>query len=183
MTLQSILLFTVFALLSSVRPKCIHDRITQNKTITLINDTELHHQRLLQNYGFGPIRILYVYNTTTISDADPMGRNLMKIMNIINEFWSRTIEIDYLSALSFQVPPGMDSNNFQCMTFTVPKSLIDTPTPNKDFGLLIEAEDDGDSGVTAYSYPCASSNTTKRTLWGFMHWNKNYLAFDPLSFQ
>lgn len=69
------------------------------------------------------------------------------------------------------------------MTFTVPANLINNPTPNKDFGLLIEAQDDGDSGVTAYSYPCASSAVTKRPLWGFIHWNKKYLAFNPLNFQ
>jgi hypothetical protein len=49
-----------------------------------INDTELHHQRLLQTLGFGPIRIYYEYNTTLVNDSDPIGKNLMKIMNIIN---------------------------------------------------------------------------------------------------
>lgn len=68
-----------------------------------------------------------------------VGRNLKKIMNIINEFWSRTIEIDYLPSLSFEIPPVFNLDNFQCMSFTVPKRLIQTPTPNKDFGLLIEA--------------------------------------------
>ena len=104
-------------------------------------------------------------------------------MSIINEFWSRTIEIDYLDSLSFDIPAGMDRDNYQCLTFTVPGRLIDSPTPNKDFGLLIEAEDDGDSGVTAYSYPCASSSVNKRPLWGFIHWNKQYLSFNPLNFQ
>lgn len=104
-------------------------------------------------------------------------------MNIINEFWSRTIEIDYLPSLSFDIPAGIDRDNYQCLTFTVPRRLIDFPTPNKDFGLLIEAEDDGDSGVTAYSYPCASSSVNKRPLWGFIHWNKQYLSFNPLNFQ
>jgi hypothetical protein len=69
-----------------------------------INDSHLqhkHHERLLQNVGFGPIRILLVYNTSTINDTDPVGKNVMKIMNIINEFWTRTLEVDYLTALSF----------------------------------------------------------------------------------
>ena len=138
---------------------------------------------MLQNYGYGPMRIHYQYNTTTINDTDLIGRNLKKIMNIINQFWSRTIEIDYLPALSFEIPPVFNANNFQCMSFTVPQRLITTPMPNKDFGLLIQAQDDGDSGVTAYSYPCASSSVNKRPLWGFIHWNKNYLSFNPLNFQ
>lgn len=48
------------------------------------NDSKQHHQRLLQGLGFGPIRIHYEYNTTTISDNDVIGKNLKRIMNIIN---------------------------------------------------------------------------------------------------
>lgn len=44
-----------------------------------------------------------------------------------------------MPALSFDIPRGSDVNNYQCMTFTVPANLINNPTPNKDFGLLIEA--------------------------------------------
>lgn len=36
---------------------CIHDRITKNKSILFVNDTEQHERRLLQNFGYGPIRI------------------------------------------------------------------------------------------------------------------------------
>lgn len=74
-----------------VQSKCIHDKIIHNQTMIYINDTHIHHQRLLQGLGFGPIRIHYEYNTTTVSSTDPVGKNLMKIMNIINEFWVRTI--------------------------------------------------------------------------------------------
>lgn len=129
------------------------------------------------------MRMHLEYNSSTINSTDVVGRNIMKIMNIITEFWSHTLEIDYLPGLSFEIPPTFDPNKFTCMTFLVPRSLIDTPTPNKDFGLLIEAVDDGDSGVTAFSTPCAYSSTTKRPLWGFIHWNKNYLSFSPINFQ
>lgn len=57
------------------------------------------------------------------------------------------------------------------MTFNVPERLIVTPTPNKDYGLLVEALDDGDNGITAFSYPCAYSNSTLKPLWGMIHWN------------
>lgn len=42
-----------------------------------------------------------------------------------------------MPSLSFDIPLGFDRDNFQCMTFNVPRRLIDTPLPNKDFGLLI----------------------------------------------
>jgi predicted metallopeptidase len=37
--------------------------------------------------------------------------------------------------------------------------------------------------VTAYSYPCAYSAAQNKPLWGIVHWNKEYMTFDPLSFQ
>ena len=104
-------------------------------------------------------------------------------MEILGTFWSKTIEVNYLSHLIFNVPSNFDRNNIKCLSFSVPRRLIDNPTPNKDFGFLIEAQDDGDSGVTAYSYPCAFSQSDGRPLWGMVHWNKQYMTFDPLSFQ
>ena len=92
--------------------------------------------------------------------------------------------MDYLPSLSFNVDPSQDRDNFACLTFQVPRSLLDTPTPNKDFGVLVEAKDDGNVGVTAYSYPCAYSTLQNKPNWGIIHWNKYYMtSFDPLSFQ
>ena len=56
--------------------------------------------------------------------------------------------------------------------------------PNKDFGFLVEARDDGDNGVTAFSLPCAYSTSKNKPTWGIVHWNTQYMTtFDPLSFQ
>lgn len=77
----------------------------------------------------------------------------------------------------------MDPNFVQCLSFIVPQTIIKNPVANADFGILVEAKDDGDSGVTAYSYPCAYSMTTKQPMWGLLHWNINYFSFDLLSFQ
>lgn len=104
-------------------------------------------------------------------------------MEIIATFWSKTIAVNYLPYLTFNVPSNFDRNNIKCLDFHVPRRLIDNPTPEKDFGFFIEAKDDGDSGVTAYSYPCAFSKTDGRSMWGIVHWNKEYMTFDPLSFQ
>lgn len=102
MTISKILLLLQLTTLTLQLPtRCIHDHITKNKTTIFINDTEQHQRRLLQDYGYGPIRMHYEYNGTTISDGDLVGRNLKKIMNIIGEFWARTIEIEYIPALSF----------------------------------------------------------------------------------
>ena len=104
-------------------------------------------------------------------------------MNIINLFWQKTLEVDYLPFLSFNVDPSIDKNNFQCLSFTVPIDVLNNPIPGKDFGILIEAKDDGNTGVTAYSYPCAYSISTNQPLWGLLHWNLNYFTYDLLSFQ
>ena len=50
-----------------------------------IDDSRFHHQRRLlqQTIGYGPIRIYYEYNTTTINENEVVGKNLIKIMNII----------------------------------------------------------------------------------------------------
>lgn len=83
-SLFTIFLTSILLLPEFTRSVCIHDHITKNKTITFVNDIEQHQRRLLQNLGYGPIRIYYEYNTTTVSDTDLVGRNLRKIMNIIN---------------------------------------------------------------------------------------------------
>jgi hypothetical protein len=50
-------------------------------------------------------------------------------------------------------------------------------------GIFVEAKNDGDSGITAYSYSCAFSQTTKQPLWGLLHWNIYYFDFNLISFQ
>jgi hypothetical protein len=70
------------------------------------------------------------------------------------------------------------------LDFEVSADIINKPIANKDFGILVEAKDDGDSGTIAYSYPCAYSKTGNRPLWGLFHWNKFYMnQFDSLTFQ
>ena len=104
-------------------------------------------------------------------------------MEILATFWGKTISVNYLPHLTFNVPSNFDRDNIKCLDFHVPRRLIDNPTPDKDFGFFIEAKDDGDSGVTAFSYPCAFSKTDGRSMWGMVHWNKEYMGLDPLSFQ
>lgn len=41
------------------RHRCIHDHITKHKFLVPINDSVQHKRRLLQNYGYGPIRMYY----------------------------------------------------------------------------------------------------------------------------
>jgi len=92
--------------------------------------------------------------------------------------------VDYLSSLSFNVDAAQDRDNFACLEFRVSRSILDNPIANKDFGILVEAKDDGESGVTAYSYPCAYSTSQNKPTWGIVHWNTFYMtSFDPLSFQ
>ena len=148
-----------------------------------IDDSEAHHERRLQQLGSGPIRFHYEYNQSDISENDALGKNVKKVMEVLETYWAKTIEVDYMPYLSFKIHSSFDSSNFKCLSFHVPQSLIDNPTPNKDFGFLIEAKDDGDSGVTAYSYPCAYSQNEDKPTWGMIHWNKQYMTFDPLSFQ
>lgn len=88
-----------------------------------------------------------------------------------------------MPALSFEITPPYDPTNVKCMNFNVPETLIKSPIPNKDFGVFVDGEDDGDNGVTAFSYPCSYSAVSKRPLWGFIHWNKQYLTFNPINFQ
>jgi hypothetical protein len=159
---------------------CIHDSLTPTIKLTPIEDSSSH--RLLQN-SFGPIRLYYIYNTTDIASTDTIGSNVIKIMDIINVYWQKVIEVDYLASLSFNVAANQDRTNFACMNFRVDQSILDNPIPNKDFGFLIEAKDDGDNGVTAYSLPCAYSLAQNKPTWGIVHWNKQYMTFDPISFQ
>lgn len=91
MQIPAALLTIILLLLKTVNTICIHDQISTNRTLLYIDDRTLHHGRLLQNLGFGPLRIHYEYNTTTITENDVIGRNIMRIMNIIAEFWARTI--------------------------------------------------------------------------------------------
>lgn len=104
-------------------------------------------------------------------------------MNILQLFWQRTIEVYYADSLSFNVAQGIDPTYVQCLNFVVPQTLIKTPVSKADYGIFIEAKNDSDSGVTAYSYPCAYSITTKQPMWGLLHWNIFYFSFDALSFQ
>jgi hypothetical protein len=118
--------------------KCIHDEITKNAKLTRIDDTQ--DARLLQSNGFGPIRMHYVYNETDVQTNDAKGQNTIKIMEIIRSFWAKVIEVDYIPALSFNVDASQDRDTFACLTFQVPRSLLDNPVPNKDFGILVEAQ-------------------------------------------
>ena len=87
------------------------------------------------------------------------------------------------SLLSFNLDPSFDRSNFKCLGFHVQRFLLDNGVPEKEFGILVEARNDGDNGVTAYSFPCAYSSIDRRPLWGLVHWNKNYIKLDPVSFQ
>lgn len=69
------------------------------------------------------------------------------------------------------------------MNFIVPKDIIANPVPDVDYGIFVQASDDGNNGVTAYSYPCAYSLSLKQPVWGIISWNINYFNFDLLSFQ
>ena len=42
-----------------------------------------------------------------------------------------------MPSLSFNVDPSQDRDNFACLTFRVPRNIIDNPIPNKDFGILV----------------------------------------------
>ena len=115
---------------------CIHDQIiANNHKLTPINDTHLH--RTLQASGFGPIRLYYIYNTTDISSSDLIGRNIIKIMDIIKSFWYHIIEVDYFPSLSFNLNSNQAKDNYACGSFQVSKTILDNPIPNKDFGVLI----------------------------------------------
>jgi hypothetical protein len=74
----------------------------------------------MQTTGYGPIRINYIYNTSDVQQTDPNGKNILKIMSIIDQFWQKTIEVDYYPFLSFDIDSTFDKNNFQCLSFTVP---------------------------------------------------------------
>ena len=105
------------------------------------------------------------------------------MMAILQLFWENTIEVWYQPSLSFNVASGIDKSYVTCLTYVVPQDIINNPTPNADYGIFVAANNDGANGITAFSYPCAFSMTTKQPLWGLLSWNTNYFSFDLLSFQ
>ena len=161
---------------------CVHDQIIKNQKLIPINDT-LTSGRRLQTSEYGPIRFHMIYNTTDIDSSTSTGQLIMKMMNILELFWKKTIEVYYAPSLSFNVATGIDRSYVQCLNFIVPQSVINNPVENADYGILVEAKDDGKTGVTALSIPCAYSLTTKQPLWGLLHWNIYYFTFDLLAFQ
>ena len=104
-------------------------------------------------------------------------------MDIVKSFWYHIIEVDYFPSLSYNLNSSQNRDDYACGTFQVSRTILDNPIPNKDFGVLIEAKDDGDSQSTAYSFPCAMSIALNKPTWGLMHWNKFYMNFTVLSFQ
>lgn len=68
---------------------CIHDKIIHNQKLIPINDT--YHGRRLQNSEYGPIRFYSLYNTTDVNISTSLGQNIVKMMNILQLFWQRTI--------------------------------------------------------------------------------------------
>ena len=162
---------------------CIHDQVIKGRKLIPIDDRETGRGRLLQNSEYGPIRFHTLYDNKTVDASTTTGQNIRKMMNILELFWKKTLEVYYAPSLSFNVAEGFNPSDVSCLTFKVPQYIVQQPTPNADFGILVEAMDDGDSGVTAYSYPCAYSVSTRQPLWGLLHWNTNYFTFDLLSFQ
>ena len=59
------------------------------------------------------------------------------MMNILTLFWERTLEVYYIPALTFSVPPGTNPNQYLCLAFQVPPNVIQNPTPNADYGILV----------------------------------------------
>lgn len=116
--MKRILPLCILIFLSISYPGCIHDQIIKNRKLIPINDT--HTNRRLQNLPYGPIRFHLVYNTTEIVAGTPMGKNILTMMNILQLFWQKTIEVYYQPSLSFNVADGIDRNFVQCLTFTVP---------------------------------------------------------------
>ena len=163
---------------------CIHDQVIRKQKLIPIDDSQTSVDgRRLQTTEYGPIRFHFIYNNTDVDPATSNGQNIMKMMDILKLFWEKTIDVYYAPSLSFNVAPGVDRTFVTCLTFNVPQNIINNPVPNADFGIFIEAKNDGDNGITAYSYPCAYSPTSKKPMWGILHWNINYFSFDLLSFQ
>lgn len=176
----------VLLMLASLRAHqgCIHDQIIHHQKLIAINDTITNGRRLQTSTSeYGPIRFHIIYDTISVDSSTSMGQSIIKMMDIIQMFWRNTIEVYYAPSLSFNVASGIDSSYVQCFSFTVPQSVIKTPVLNADYGFFVEAKDDGDSGVAAYSSPCAYSMQAKQPLWGLLHWNTKYLTYDLLSFQ
>ena len=160
---------------------CIHDQLVRNHKLIPIDDTETFGRRL-QTTQYGPIRF-YLHYDTDIDQQSTSGLAINKIMNIITLFWQNTLEVYYPKSLTFKVDAGKDLSQILCLSFTIPRSIINTPIPNADYGIFIQSKNDGANGNTAYSYPCAYSTNTNNPIWGILAWNLNYFNFDLLSFQ
>lgn len=52
--------------------------------------------RLLESVEYGPIRFYVEYDEELGKEDELIQKNLKKIMSIVLEFWSQTVEIDYL---------------------------------------------------------------------------------------
>jgi hypothetical protein len=180
--MKKILLIYLLVILGYAYAGCIHDQITRNRKLIPINDTTTT-RRVLQNLPYGPIRFHLIYNDTEVDPSTSMGQTIVKLMNILELFWQKTIEVYYQPSLSFNVADGIDKTFVQCLTFIVPQDIINNPTPNADYGIFVASTNDGANGITAFSYPCAYSLTTKQPTWGLLSWNTNYFNFDLLSFQ
>lgn len=180
--MKKIIIISLIFVLACAHAGCIHDKIIKNKKLIPINDTSTNRRRL-QSLPFGPIRFHLIYNDTQIDSSTATGQNIITMMNILQLFWQKTLEVYYQPTLSFNVATGIDSSYVQCLNFIVPQDIIKNPVANADYGIFVQASDDGSNGVTAYSYPCAYSLTTKQTTWGLLSWNTNYFNFDLLSFQ
>ena len=117
--MKSIIIGFLIITLALAHYGCIHNKIIKNKKLIPIDDTTTS-SRLLQQLPFGPIRFHMIYNTTQIDSATPEGTTIMKMMNIIQLFWQKTIEVYYQPFLSFNVASGIDRSYVQCLTIVVP---------------------------------------------------------------
>jgi hypothetical protein len=117
--MKAILTIIIITFTQAMRHNCIHDQIIEQqhkKNIKLmpVNDTHLfeldHRGRRLQS-DYGPIRFHIVYNDNDVVPSTPTGQSIIRMMNIIQLFWQKTIEVYYLPALSFNVSPGTNINN------------------------------------------------------------------------
>ncbi len=88
--MKSIIIGFLFLAFAFAHYGCIHNKIIKGKKLIPIDDTSTS-SRLLQQLPFGPIRFHMIYNTTQIDSTTPEGITIMKMMNIIQLFWQKTI--------------------------------------------------------------------------------------------
>lgn len=69
---------------------CIHDQIIHKQKLIAIDDTVIRGRRL-QDSEYGPIRFHIIYNTTDVDSSTTMGQNIIKLMDILQMFWKKTI--------------------------------------------------------------------------------------------